>query len=220
MMDVAPEEAGPVFTLLTISFFMGLFLATVSVASTTLFLNFYSETEDLPIALVISGLFTLIFTVLYNFFQGRISFRALAIGSLVTIIGLTALIEFGDNWIEDKNLLYYFGFTMILPFTYLSLLVFWGSFNRIFSLRQVKRVIGSVDVGMDLASMLAFFAIPVLLQLGVETVSLPPIYGERVQGHLARVATQEVVCWAISGQQVPASYVGVHYCFHGGLPLR
>ena len=185
MMDVAPEEAGPVFTLLTISFFMGLFLATVSVASTTLFLNFYSETEDLPIALVISGLFTLIFTGLYNFFQGRISFRALAIGSLVTIIGLTALIEFGDNWIEDKNLLYYFGFTMILPFTYLSLLVFWGSFNRIFSLRQVKRVIGSVDVGMDLASMLAFFAIPVLLQLGVETVSLITIGLFSIVGYLA-----------------------------------
>ena len=151
---------------------MGLFLATVTVASQTLFLNFYSETEDLPIALVISGGFAILATGIYNFFQGRIRFSYLAIFSLITIIGLTAFIEFGDNWIEDENLLYYFGFTQILPFTFISLLVFWGTFNRLFSLRQVKRVIGSVDVGMDIAAILAFFTIPVLLQFGVETTTL------------------------------------------------
>lgn len=151
---------------------MGLFLATVTVASQTLFLTFYSETEDLPIALVISGGFAILATGIYNFFQGRIRFSYLALSSLIVIIGLTAFIEFGDNWIEDENLLYYFGFTQILPFTFISLLVFWGTFNRLFTLRQVKRVIGSVDVGMDIAAILAFFTIPVLLQFGVETTTL------------------------------------------------
>lgn len=172
MLDVEPEESGQVFLLLAISFCMGLFLATVSVGSTTLFLNFYNEQTDLPIALVVSGVFTLLATATYNFFQGRIPFSVLAIGSLLVIIGLTAFIEFGDNWIEDENLLYYFGFTQILPFTYMSLLVFWGTFNRLFTLRQVKRVIGSVDVGMDIASILAFFTIPIMLNLGLETASL------------------------------------------------
>lgn len=151
---------------------MGLFLATVTVASQTLFLTFYSETEDLPVALVISGGFAILATGIYNFFQGRIRFSYLALSSLIVIIGLTAFIEFGDNWIEDENLLYYFGFTQILPFTFISLLVFWGTFNRLFTLRQVKRVIGSVDVGMDIAAILAFFTIPVLLQFGVETTTL------------------------------------------------
>ncbi len=151
---------------------MGLFLATVTVASQTLFLTFYSETEDLPVALVISGGFAILATGIYNFFQGRIRFSFLALSSLIVIIGLTAFIEFGENWIEDENLLYYFGFTQILPFTFISLLVFWGTFNRLFSLRQVKRVIGSVDVGMDIAAILAFFTIPILLQFGVETTTL------------------------------------------------
>lgn len=172
MLDVEPEESGRVFLLLAISFCMGLFLATVTVASQTLFLTYFSETEDLPIALVVSGVFAILATGTYNFFQGRIRFSLLAIGSLSVIILLTAFIEFGDKWIEDENLLYYFGFTQILPFTFISLLVFWGTFNRLFTLRQVKRVIGSVDVGMDIAAILAFFTIPVLLQLGVETTSL------------------------------------------------
>ncbi|MEQ8302202.1 MAG: HEAT repeat domain-containing protein [Cyclobacteriaceae bacterium] len=184
MLDVEPEESGQVLLLLAISFCMGLFLATVSVASTTLFLNFYDETTDLPVALVVSGVFVLIATGTYNFFQGRVRFGSLAIGSLVVIIGLTAFIEFGDRWVEDENLLYYFGFTMILPFTYLSLLVFWGSFNRLFNLRQVKRVIGSVDVGMDIASIIAFFTIPVLLQFGVETASLFTIGLFSIVGYL------------------------------------
>lgn len=172
MLDVEPEESGRVFLLLAISFCMGLFLATVTVASQTLFLNLYDEEIDLPKALVFSGLFSIFATSIYNFFQGRIRFSSLAIGSLVVIIGLTAFIEFGDIWIEDENLLYYFGFTLILPFTFISLLVFWGTFNRLFTLRQVKRVIGSVDVGMDIAAILAFFTIPVLLNFGVEPVSL------------------------------------------------
>ncbi|MEP2671388.1 MAG: HEAT repeat domain-containing protein [Cyclobacteriaceae bacterium] len=172
MLDVEPEESGRVFLLLAISFCMGLFLATVTVASQTLFLNLYDEQTDLPKALVFSGLFSIFATSIYNFFQGRVRFSSLAIGSLCAIIGLTAFIEFGDTWIEDENLLYYFGFTLILPFTFISLLVFWGTFNRLFNLRQVKRVIGSVDVGMDIAAILAFFTIPVLLNFGVEPVSL------------------------------------------------
>ena len=172
MLDVEPEESGRVFLLLAISFCMGLFLATVTVASQTLFLNLYNEETDLPQALVYSGVFSIFATSIYNFFQGRVRFSHLAIGSLCAIIGLTAFIEFGDLWVEDENLLYYFGFTLILPFTFLSLLVFWGTFNRLFSLKQVKRVIGSVDVGMDIAAILAFFAIPVLLKLGVDTTSL------------------------------------------------
>lgn len=120
MLDVEPEESGRVFLLLAISFFMGLFLATVTVASQTLFLNLYDEEIDLPKALVFSGVFSIFATSIYNFFQGRIRFSYLAIGSLCVIIGLTAFIEFGDKWIEDENLLYYFGFTLILPFTFIS----------------------------------------------------------------------------------------------------
>src|SRR5882762_175008 len=167
MLDVEPEESGPVGHLLAISFLMGLFLATFTVASQSLFLKNFSEGFDLPRALAISGAFGIAVTSIYNFLEGRIHFIALAIFNLVIIIGFAAFIEFGEYFISDVTNLYYFGFTLVLPFTFVTTLVFWGSFARMFNLRQSKRVIGSVDLGMDIASIIAFFSIPVLLQFGV-----------------------------------------------------
>jgi AAA family ATP:ADP antiporter len=163
LLGVDEEESSPVFLLLGISFFMGLFLATVTVGSQSLFLEHFTEDKDLPIALVISGAFGILATGIYNILQGRIPFSVLAIGSLVMVIGLTAFIEFGEIFVSDTNLLYYFGFTQVLPFTFITQLVFWGAFGRMFNLRQQKKVIGSVDVGLDIASIIAFFSIPVLL---------------------------------------------------------
>ncbi len=174
LLDVEPEETGPVSLLLAISFLMGLFLATVAVASQTLFLTSpsISEKTDLPVAIFYSGIFGIGITMLYNFLQGRISFKSLAIINLVLIIGLTAFIEFGDSFVEDKVLLYRFGFILILPFTFITQLIFWGSFSRMFNVRVAKRIIGSVDLGTSFASILAFFSIPVALAYGVPIVSL------------------------------------------------
>jgi AAA family ATP:ADP antiporter len=172
LLGVEREHSGPVFLLLAISFFLGLFLATITVASQSLFLENYSEDKQLPIALVISGVFGIVATGIYNFLQGRIPFTLLAIINLVVIISLTAFVEFGSQYVTDTNQLYAFGFTLILPFTFITMLVFWGAFGRIFNLREQKKVIGSVDVGLDIASIIAFFSIPVLLGLGMPVKSL------------------------------------------------
>ena len=173
-LGVEPEETGPVSLLLAISFFMGLFLATVAVAAQTLFLSdpLISEKDELPIALVVGGGLGFIATGLFNILMGRIPFRYLASFFLLLIIAATAFLEFGKDYVEDLSQLYRLGFTLILPFTFVSQLVFWGAFNRLFTLRQQKRVIGSVDVGMDIAQILAFFTIPIMLNFGVPVESL------------------------------------------------
>jgi AAA family ATP:ADP antiporter len=172
LLGVEEADSGPVLMLLGISFLMGLFLATVTVASQTLFLNGFDERKDLPLALVVSGGFALAATTIFTFLQGRMPFRLLALGCLIIILGLTAFIEYGEQWVSSPDYLHYFGFTMILPFTLISMLVFWGSFNRMFNLRQQKKVIGSVDVGLDIASIIAFFSIPLLLNAGLPVDSL------------------------------------------------
>lgn len=172
MLDVEHNERGPVSLLLIMSFFMGLFLATVAVASQTLFLNQFSEQFDLPEAIAISGLMGMAATLLYNFLQGKIPFTALAIFNLVLIIILTGVLEFGDQYIEDTATLHRFGFMLLLPFVFLIQLIFWGSFNRMFNVRVAKRIIGSVDVGTDIAAIISFFAIPVLLTSGVQVTDL------------------------------------------------
>jgi len=172
MLDVEQEETGPVGLLLAISFFMGLFMATVAVASQTLFLNFFSETEDLPVAIFFSGVLGLGATVLYNILQGRIPFRILAIINLLVVILLTGFIEFGEKYVSDVKSLYRYGFMFVLPFTFITQLVFWGSFARMFNVRVAKRLVGSVDLGTTIASILAFFTVPVMLASGISVQSL------------------------------------------------
>src|SRR5260221_1214110 len=202
MLDVEPEESGPVGHLLAISFLMGLFLATFTVAAQSLFLKNFSEGFDLPRALAISGAFGIAVTSIYNFLEGRIHFIALAIFNLVIIIGFAAFIEFGEYFISDVTNLYYFGFTLVLPFTFVTTLVFWGSFARMFNLRQSKRVIGSVDLRMDIASIIAFFSIPVLLQFGV-TVE-----------HLFTIALFSVIAYLILFIRLGNRYLRTNKALH------
>ena len=167
LLDVEPDEIERVLLLLVMGFAMGMFMATISVASQSLFLEHFSETEDLPVAFVVSGLFGLIATLAYNFLQNRIPFPLLAIASLATVAGITAFIEFGEGFFADPIDMYRFSFTQILPFTFIVYLVFWGSFGRLFNLRQAKRLVGTVDIGAMMATFIAFFSIPLLFSLKI-----------------------------------------------------
>lgn len=162
------NEAGRVGLLLIMSFFMGVFLATLSVGSQTLFLQHFDPNKDLPVALLVSGAFGLFATLLYNFLQNRIPFQVLAILCLAVITSITAFIEFGEGFFKDPNTIYFLGFTQIIPFSFVILLIFWGSFNRLFNLRQAKRLVGVVDQGAMVASILAFFSIPIYLGLEIK----------------------------------------------------
>ena len=161
--SIEEGETGRVGLLLIMSFFMGSFLATFSVAAQTLFLSAIDDQEDLPTAFIIAGLFGLVATVIYNFLQSRIPFRILAILSLLTITGITAFIEFSEKFGANTDEVHFFGYTQIAPFTLIILLVFWGSFNRMFNVKQSKRLLGSVDQGALFASLISFFSIPIVL---------------------------------------------------------
>ncbi|MDL5050938.1 hypothetical protein QQ054_33605 [Oscillatoria amoena NRMC-F 0135] len=172
LFDLEEGEEGRVILLLVMSFFMGAFLATFSVAAQTLFLNNHDEKNDLPQAFAVAGLFGMVATIAYNFLQRRIPFQLLGLLSLLTITVITGAIEFADHFIDDRERIYYFGFTQLAPFTLIILLVFWGAFNRMFNVRQTKRLFGSVDQGALIASLISFFAIPVILPLLPDVDSL------------------------------------------------
>jgi len=173
VLDLEEGETGRVVLLLIMSFFMGSFLATFSVAAQTLFLNNFQDPQDLPKAFMISGLFGIVATFGYNFLQTRIPFRTLALLSLFAITGITGLIEFGKQYFENDSQVYFFGYTQLAPFTLIILLVFWGAFNRMFNVKQSKRLLGSVDQGALIASLISFFAIPFVLNIkGFEVESL------------------------------------------------
>lgn len=162
-LDIEHPEVGRVGLLLIMSFFMGVFLATLSVASQTLFLKHFDEAEWLAPALLVSGCFGLLATILYNILQNRIPFQALAIASLLVVTAITAFIEYGEGYFKDPDTIFFVGFVALIPFTFLLFLVFWGSFSRMFNIKQSKRLVGTVDLGAMVASFLAFFSIPQIL---------------------------------------------------------
>jgi hypothetical protein len=171
LLDVQTGEGSRVAILLIMSFFMGVFLATLGVASQSLFLTHFDEIKDLPFAFLTAGAFGLGATIIYNFLQNRIPFQLLSTLSLIVILGLTAMLEFGENLFSDPNTIFFLGYTQIIPFTFITYLVFWGSFGRLFNLRQSKRLVGIVDLGAMIASFIAYFSIPQALKL-IDTVSL------------------------------------------------
>jgi AAA family ATP:ADP antiporter len=174
-MNVEPDEAGRVSLLFLMGIFMGMFLATMSVASQSLYLTLFSEQTDLPYALLKGGSYGLATTALYNFFQNRIPFPLLGAIGLIITCALTAFIEFGGSYFKETKDMYEFGFTMIVPFSFIIFLVFWGSFSRLFNLRQAKRLVGTVDMGAMFATFIAFFSIPVALsstKLNIKTEDL------------------------------------------------
>src|SRR5687768_5738439 len=118
-LDIEADEIERVLLLFIMGFSMGMFMATMSVASQSLFLEHFSETKDLPVAFVVSGFFGLLATLVYNFLQNRIPFPVLATISLATIAFITAIIEFGEGFFNDPNDMYAFGFTQILPFSFI-----------------------------------------------------------------------------------------------------
>ncbi len=171
LLNATRKEVGRVTILLIMGFFMGMFLATISVASLSLFLSHFDEQIDLPNAFLLSGAFGIVATVIYNFLQNRIPFPLLAGLSLLVMTGITAFLEFGEGLLSDPDDIYFLGFTQIIPFTFTTLLIFWGSFGRLFNLRQSKKLVGTVDAGAAVASFIAFFSIPQILRY-VDTQAL------------------------------------------------
>lgn len=172
LLDIEEGEYGRVMLLLLMSFFMGSFLATFSVAAQSLFLETFTDKQDLPLAFIYAGTAGVVATLIFNFLQTRIPFRTLAIASLLVVTAITGVIEFGENYVDDKKDIFLLGFTQQVPFTLVILLLFWGAFNRLFNVKQAKRLLGSVDQGALIASLISFFAIPVILPLLPNTEAL------------------------------------------------
>jgi len=169
---VEPQEGERVVLLLIMGFFMGIFLATYSVASETLFLGMFDEQKDLPMAFLISGGVGLVVTYIFNFFLTRIRFTTLILIFTFLIALVVIFFTVGFHTAPDVKPVIYAVFVSIGPFAAIVLLIFWGIFGRIFDLREAKRIIGSIDTGMLLASIFALFSIPFILRLLTNTYEL------------------------------------------------
>ncbi|MFZ5973038.1 MAG: cyclic nucleotide-binding domain-containing protein [Bacteroidota bacterium] len=159
-LNAKPQEQGQIALMLTTGFFMGTFIATYTVTAESLFLNQLSG--ELNKAFLFAGVLGVISTVLFSFFQARVKFSNLVIFSLLLIIAFVSVVyglyKWGDPSYHDEVLFSMYCLTG--PMTAILLLCYWGIFGRLFNFKQSKRIIGWIDTGQLIASILAFFFIP------------------------------------------------------------
>jgi ATP:ADP antiporter, AAA family len=165
VLNVKPEEQAKVVLMLSMGFFIGIFVATYQVTAESLFLNKLSS--HLNEAFLISGGLGIAITLVFSFFQNRIRFSALVFFSFILIFICTSALNyfyhFGTGNLQDRIL--FLMYCLVGPLTALLLLCYWGLFARLFDFRQSKRIIGWIDTGQLLAIILANFLIPVSASL-------------------------------------------------------
>jgi hypothetical protein len=149
-------------------FFMGILLATYQIGAETLFLSVLGN-EWLDNAFFAAGAAGIVTTAIFVYLQRKINFSTLVTSTTFIIVLFVGGIRFAFEFIGYDaeisgafQILPFILFVMVGPVVSITLLGFWGVFGRIFDLRQSKRIIGGIDTGQLMATMIAFFSIPVL----------------------------------------------------------
>ncbi len=153
-------EEKTLFLLLAKGFCMGIFIAAYQVGAETLFIYELGE-ELMDEAFFAAGAAGIITTIIFVWLQKLIRFSVLAIANVFVIFIFVVGLRIGHTTI-DWPYWSFVQFVMIGPATALIILGFWGTFGRIFNLRQSKRIIGGIDTGQLSATVLAFFSIPII----------------------------------------------------------
>ncbi|RLD24549.1 MAG: hypothetical protein DRI71_02235 [Bacteroidetes bacterium] len=173
VLNARPEEVPSVKLMLYLGFFIGIFLATYDVAAPAIFLNYFKDENVLAQAFLVSGFIGVIGTFIYSYLQARIPYKVLVYGFIALMLVTTSTVWMLSAFREQQGAVVFVGFVLALPFTYISLLMFWGFFGRVFDLKQAKRIIGGIDTGQLVASIIALFSIGfVLNQNWIETLDL------------------------------------------------
>lgn len=149
-------------------FFMGILIATYQIGSETLFLTVLGP-DWMNVAFFAAGFMGITTALLFVGFQKRINYSTLVLSStfliLLFVVGLRIAFQFvsyDEGSYGQFQILPFVLFVMKGPLISIVILGFWGLFGRIFDLRQSKRIIGGIDTGQLMATMIAFFSIPLL----------------------------------------------------------
>lgn len=150
--------------LLTMGFFTGIFVATYDVGASTLFLDFHKEDEESAVAqaFLASGILGIITTYVFGYYQKRIKYQQLVFFALLLV---TTLVSGAAIWLHldhQHSLVLFVTFVLIGPTNAIVILLFWGLFGRIFNFRGAKRLAGGIDSGQAIATIFAFFTIPLI----------------------------------------------------------
>ena len=171
--SIEKEEYLSVSLLMIQSLFIGIFNGTFYISSHTLFIGSYGG-KAIPLAYLISGGVGIVLTIIYSKFQETIKFASLSKVNLIFVAIVTMGLAFSYSFI-DKKIVDYAQFVLFGPLFVLSIVSFWGIANRLYNLRQGKRLFGIIDAGIIfgiIISNIAVAAIPYLFGIEINFASI------------------------------------------------
>lgn len=156
---VQGEELSSLLWMFVFGSFLGVSVSLYDVASVTDFLEVYNHTY-LPGAIICSGLLGIFTANTFISIQNWVSYSKVACWTIVILLLLILSICI-SHLSSASEASVYISFVLIGPISSLTLLVFWGLFERLFDLAQVRRLSAIAESGMVVAaiSSLAFIAL-------------------------------------------------------------
>lgn len=142
---------------------IGAALAFYDIGAITLFLQKYGASQ-LPEVFIISGISSMVLSAIFIYSQPYFSFSSLTNGFFI-LIAFTLLAIFTSIYLNLYSNSVRFSLIFLGPLNSIAMLVFWGTFGRVFNVQESKRFAGKVSAGFAIGQIVAFFAIPQLLKL-------------------------------------------------------
>lgn len=169
LLNIEEAELGQVLLLLASSFFLGIFISSYDVVSSTLFLDNTVLVEKwLSRALIVSAITGGLASAIFSYLQDRIPFIRLVIIFLTLflffVISIKVVVDRHVMWGWDKEIVDLIPFVFLGPMNTIALLCFYGTVSRAFNLRQQRRITGKVDQGGMFATAIAFFGVLLITQ--------------------------------------------------------
>lgn len=143
--------------------FIGAALAFYNIGAIALFLQKFGASQ-LPEIFIISGISSMVLSAIFIYSQPYFAFSSLTNGFFI-LISFTLLATFTSIYLDLHASAVRFALIFLGPLNSIALLVFWGTFGRVFNVQESKRFAGKVSAGFSLGQIVAFFLIPQLLRL-------------------------------------------------------
>lgn len=160
LLRIEADEQKSVTLIMLLSFFLGIFNGTFYIGSHSQFLDTFGK-DEIANAYVISGLVGIVMTFIYSFFQARISFAALSKWNLIVITLIAFGLRLSYDYADPKTVDFAY-FVLYGPLNIIAVVAFWGMVNRIYSLRQGKRLFGIIDAGIIFGIIISSISIPLI----------------------------------------------------------
>lgn len=161
LLKIYPGEEKKVSLAFTQAFGAGIFKILLQIIPVALFLQQYPASM-LPYIYIGMSILSISLGFLYSFFEKRLSFFALFLLLLLTMMVPLFLLNLSAAFSTSDKIIIFLLLVWAQLIEQLMDLEFWGLFNRLFTLQQGKRLFGTIGATYNLGSIAASFALPLL----------------------------------------------------------